>query len=358
VIKTDLNEISQKYSDDRRTHILSEGKEDFSEEDLVADEDVLVTITLHGYIKRVPARAFRLQSRGGRGVTGQNLKEEDEAMMLIPARTLNTMLFFSDKGKVYSEKIYQLPDAGRADRGISIVNVLALDANEKITAAVAVPDFNAAEYCTMATVKGRVKRVALSEFASVRPSGLIAIGLEPGDELGWVRLTGGMDDIILVTAGGYALRINEETIRPMGRPGYGVTGIKLRAGDAVTSMDVVKPDAELLVVTEFGYGKRTPLKEYPVKGRATGGVATTDQSNLKKIGRIATARVVEAEDDLTLISANGLIIRLKVRDISRTGRATRGVRVMDLGSGDKVASLARIGKSDTALENGSENGKA
>lgn len=355
VIKTDLEEISQKYGDDRRTRILSEGKEDFSEEDLVADEQVLVTITQQGYIKRVPARAFRLQSRGGRGVTGHNLKEEDEAMMLIPGRTLNTMLFFSDRGKVYSEKVYQLPDAGRTDRGISIVNVLSLDAGEKVTAAVAVPDFNAAEYCTMATVKGRVKRVALSEFSSVRPSGLIAIGLEPGDELGWVRLTSGEDDIILVTAGGYALRFNEQSIRPMGRPGYGVTGIKLRPGDVVTSMDVVKPDAELLVVTELGYGKRTPLKEYPVKGRATGGVTTIAQQNFERIGRISTARVVEPEDDLTLISANGLIIRLKVKDISRTGRATRGVRVMDLAPGDKVASLARIGKGEVQSEPGENN---
>ena len=355
VIKSDLTEISQKYGDDRRTHILREGKEDFSEEDLVADEQVLVTITSQGYIKRVPAKAFRLQMRGGRGVTGQNLKEEDEAMMLIPARTLNTMLFFSDKGKVYSEKIYQLPDAGRTDRGMSIINILALDSNEKITAAVVVPDFNAAEYCTMDTVNGRVKRVVLSEFANVRPSGLIAIGLDAGDELGWVRLTSGKDDIILITTGGYALRFNESTIRPMGRQGLGVTGIKLRKGDAVASMEVVKPGADLLVVTDLGYGKRTPLKDYPVKGRATGGVATIDQKNLTKIGRISTARVVRAEDDLTLISANGLIIRMKVKDISQTGRATRGVRVMDLTTGDKVVSVAVISAAETQDNGGGEN---
>ncbi len=358
VIKTDLTEISQKYGDDRRTHILSEAKEDFKEEDLVADEQVLVTITLHGYIKRVPAKAFRTQSRGGRGVSGQNLKEEDESMMLIPARTLNTMLFFSDKGKVYSEKIYQLPDAGRTDRGISIVNILSLDSNEKITAAVAVPDFNQAEYCTMGTVKGRVKRVALSEFASVRPSGLIAIGLEAGDELAWVRLTSGKDDIILVTTGGYALRINEDKIRPMGRSGLGVTGIKLRSGDIVASMEVVKPGADLLVVTDRGYGKRTQLKDYPVKGRATGGVATIAQNNLDKIGRISTARVVEADDDLTLISANGLIIRMKVKDINPSGRATRGVRVMDLSEGDKVASVARISMIETLSKENGENGES
>ena len=162
-----------------------------------------------------------------------------------------------------------------------------------------VPDFNAAEYCTMGTVNGRVKRVVLSEFANVRPSGLIAIGLDAGDELGWVRLTSGKDDIILITTGGYALRFNESTIRPMGRQGLGVTGIKLRKGDAVASMEVVKPGADLLVVTDLGYGKRTPLKDYPVKGRATGGVSTIDQKNLTKIVRITTSRVVRADDDLT-----------------------------------------------------------
>ncbi|HAD07108.1 MAG TPA: DNA gyrase subunit A, partial [Anaerolineaceae bacterium] len=178
VIKADLQEVSEKYADARRTHLLAEASEAFNEEDLVADEHVLIMITQRGYIKRVAARAFRTQMRGGRGVTGQNLKEEDETLMVIPARTLHTILFFSDKGKVYSEKVYQIPDAGRTDRGIPMVNVLSLDPDEKITAAVSVPDFEAAQYCTMATVNGRVKRVALAEFASVRPSGLIAISLE------------------------------------------------------------------------------------------------------------------------------------------------------------------------------------
>lgn len=346
VVKTDLNEISEKYGDDRRTKIAHDGKEGFSEEDLVADEHVLINITQKGYIKRVAAKTFRTQSRGGRGVTGQNLKDEDEIMMVIPGRTLNTMLFFSDKGKVYSEKVYQLPDAGRTDRGISIQNVLALSADESITAAVAVPKFDDGAYCTLATVRGKVKRVSLAEFASVRPSGLIAMGLEPGDKLGWVRMTGGEDDIILVTARGQALRFTEKSIRPMGRPAAGVNGIRLSPGDEVTSMEVVKPGAELLVVTELGYGKRTPLKDYPVKSRATGGVLTIDQKNLDKIGRIATARVVEENDDVTLISASGLIIRMKVKYISQTSRATRGVRVMDLVAGDTVVSLARIAEAD------------
>jgi len=346
VVKADLIEISEKYGDDRRTKIAHDGKEGFSEEDLVADEHVLINITQKGYIKRVAAKTFRTQSRGGRGVTGQNLKGEDEILMVIPARTLHTLLFFTNKGKVYSEKVYQLPDAQRTDRGVSIQNVLALGPDEAITAAVAIPEFSAGAYCTMATANGKVKRVSLAEFASVRPSGLIAIGLEPGDELGWVRLTGGKDDIILVTAHGQALRFNESSIRPMGRPAAGMNGIHLTNRDQVASMEVIKAGAELLVVTEWGYGKRTPLTDYPIKGRATNGVLTIDQKNLDKVGKIATARVVEENDEVTLISASGLIIRMKVKDISQTGRATRGVRVMDLTSGDIVVSVARIAEAD------------
>ena len=266
--------------------------------------------------------------------------------MVIPARTLHTLLFFTNKGKVYSEKVYQLPDAQRTDRGVSIQNVLALGPDEAITAAVAVPEFSAGAYCTMATANGKVKRVSLAEFASVRPSGLIAITLEPGDELGWVRSTGGKDDIILVTAHGQALRFNESSIRPMGRPAAGMNGIHLINRDQVASMEVIKPGAELLVVTEWGYGKRTPLTDYPIKGRATNGVLTIDQKNLDKVGKIATARVVEENDEVTLISASGLIIRMKVKDISQTGRATRGVRVMDLTAGDTVVTVARIAEAD------------
>jgi DNA gyrase subunit A len=198
---------------------------------------VLISITQRGYIKRVAAKAIRAQSRGGRGVTGHTTKDEDEVLYLFPARTLDTVLFFSDRGKVYSEKTYQIPDADRTGRGIPIVNVLALDAGETITAAVPVPDFNAAEYCVMATRRGRLKRLSLSEFASVRPAGVIAIGLEKGDRLGWVRLTHGADEIVLVTEKGQALRISEDQVRPMGRSASGVTGIRLEKGDLVTSME-------------------------------------------------------------------------------------------------------------------------
>jgi DNA gyrase subunit A len=251
-------------------------------------------------------------------------------------------LFFSDRGKVYSEKAYQIPDADRTARGIPMVNVLSLEAGETITAAVAVPVFDDQHYCVMATRLGRIKRIALSDFASVRPSGLIAIKLDAGDELNWARLTNGKDEVILVTEQGKALRFSENKIRTMGRNAGGVTAIKLSKGDHVTSMEVVEPDSDLLVMTTQGYGKRTPLSEYPSHGRATGGVVTINQAALKKIGTIVSARVVQESDDLTVISAGGVVLRTKVKDITRSGRVTRGIVLMQLQAGDTVASMARV----------------
>jgi DNA gyrase subunit A len=346
LIKTDLKEIAEKYGDERRTRIAPDAHETFREEDLVAEEDILVSITQLGYIKRVAAKNFRAQARGGRGVTGHTTKEDDEIMMVFPARTLDTLLFFSDRGKVYSEKAYQIPDADRTGKGIPMVNVLVLEPGETITAAVPVPAFDTATFCTMATVRGRIKRMALSEFASVRPSGVIAISLDSGDELGWVRLTNGADDIIMVTENGKALRFSETAVRSMGRQAGGVTGIKLSGADRVASMEVVEPEGELLTVTAQGFGKRTPLDEYPSKGRATGGVYTIAQKALASIGPIAAARVVQSADDLTIISAGGLILRTKVSSIKQAGRATRGIRLIELQPGDQVASLARISAAD------------
>jgi DNA gyrase subunit A len=346
VVKEDLNELGAKYGDERRTRIMGDTHEELKEEDLVADEAVLITYTQKGYIKRVAANLYRTQNRGGRGVSGQTVREEDEVILMLPARTLHTILFFSDKGKVYSEKAYQIPDANRTDRGIPIVNVLSLDTNERITAAVAVPNFEGANFLTMATTSGRVKRVSLSEFSSVRPSGLIAITLDDKDELWWAKLTHGEEDILMVTREGQALRIHEKGIRCMGRQAAGVTGIKLHEGDRLASMEVVEPEGMLLVVTEQGFGKRTPLNEYPVKGRATSGVATIDQKHLPKIGRIVGARVVQVDDEITIISSGGIMLRLKTNEINSSGRATRGFRLMNLGAGDVVASLARISVAD------------
>jgi len=347
LIREDLQEISEKYGDERRTRIAPEASGDLSDEDLVADESILISITQRGYIKRVSAQTYRAQRRGGRGVKGHTTRDEDEVLMMLPARTLDTVLFFSDKGKVYSEKAYQIPDAGRTARGIPIVNILTLNHNETITAAVPVPDFNAAEYCTMVTHKGKIKRVVLSEFASVRPSGLIAMGLSEDDKLGWVRPTSGGGDVVIITEMGQALRFSEDEVRPMGRPATGVQGIKLRDGDQVVGMEAVEPGGDLLVVTVLGYGKRTSLDEYPIKGRATMGVLTLDKNSIPDIGKIAAARVVQAKEDLiTMISAHGIVMRTNAETIAQFGRATRGVRVMDLQKGDSVAALARISAAD------------
>jgi len=356
LIQADMKELAEKYGDERRTRIAAEATEELTEADLVQDEAVLISITERGYVKRVAASAFRSQARGGRGVMGHTTKEEDEVLMLVAARTLDTMLFFSDRGKVYSEKVYQIPDSDRSARGVPLVNILSLEPGERITAAIAVSDFSAHGYCMLATARGKAKRVKMEAFASVRPSGLIAMTLEEDDFLGWARPTSGKDEVIFVTEKGQALRFDENHVRAMGRQAAGVQAIRLTAGDAVASMDVVRQDGSLLVVTTNGYGKRTPLKEYAPKGRATGGIATIDQKALPEIGKIAAARVVQPEDDLTLITANGLALRIQVKDVKQAGRATKGVHLIKPQEGDYVASVARIAAEELKRAGASSNG--
>ncbi|MBN2502124.1 MAG: DNA gyrase subunit A, partial [Anaerolineales bacterium] len=302
VIKEDLSELNEKYGDERRTIIDLEASGELSEEDLVKPEAVLISITGRGYVKRVAAKSYRAQGRGGRGVKGHTTKDEDEVMMLIPANSLDTILFFSNRGKVYSERAYNIPDADRTARGTPIINILGIDGNETITAAVRVVDFKDAANCAMATRKGIIKRVELSEFESVRPSGLIAMNLDEDDMLGWARLTTGEDHIILVTEKGQAVRFPEEQVRTMGRQARGVKGISIKADDLLTSMEVVEPGGDLLIVTTKGYGKRTPLEKYPAKSRGTKGVRTIDAKAVPIVGRICSARVVQESDDLTIIS--------------------------------------------------------
>ncbi|HEY3311342.1 MAG TPA: DNA gyrase subunit A [Anaerolineales bacterium] len=342
LISDDMKELNAKYGDERRTRIAGDAREELREEDLVQDEGVLITLTQRGYIKRTSATAYKSQAVGGKGVMGHTTKEEDEVLFMFPARTLQTVLFFSDKGKVYSEKVYQIPDADRTGKGSSIYNLLSLDAGEKITAALAVASFTAHGYCILATTTGKVKRVDIEEFAAVRPSGLIAMGLENGDELGWAHLTSGKDEIIFVTELGRALRFSENKVRSMGRAAGGVQGIRLAKDDRVASMEVVEEGGSLLVVTRNGFGKRTVLEKYAPKGRASQGMTTIDLKAIPEVGRIVTARVVQASDDLTLISSNGIILRLKVNKIREAGRATRGVRMIKLGNGDVLAAIARI----------------
>ena len=339
LIKEDLEDIKERYGDERRTRILADVSGDFNEEDLVKDEEVLISITERNYIKRVPAKTYRSQGRGGRGVTGMTTRDEDVVEFLFAASTLDTILYFTDKGKVYSEKAWQVPDASRTAKGSSIINLINILPGEKITAAVPVPNFDQAEYLIMLTRKGRIKRVDLSAFSSVRPSGLIAVNLDADDALGWVKLTHGHNEIIIVSRHGQAIRFDENDVRPMGRNAAGVSAMRFKGSDEVCGMDVVNPEEDLLVVTEKGFAKRTPLTEYNVQRRNGSGVRTLSK-DLRITGQIVAARVVSGKGDITLISRDGKMIRTPLKHISRFGRATRGVTVMNLKPNDVVASVA------------------
>ena len=341
LIKEELVELKKSYGDGRRTRLVK-GSAEFDEKDLIADEEVLITITQRGYIKRVPVDVYRAQKRGGRGVIGMTTRDEDNILYLFSASTLDSILFFSNKGKVYQERVYQIPDAGRAAKGVLLAGILALDADERVTVAMAVPNFEQSGYLTMFTRLGRVKRVVLSEFSDVRPSGLIAVNLEEGDELGWVRLTQGDQDVIVVTEQGLALRFREDTVRSMGRTATGVYAIKLAPGDYVVSAAVVEPEGDLLVVTTKGYGKRTPLSEFAVKGRYGKGVRCLGGKR-EFSGAVAAARVVRPEDEIAVISADGMALRTRVANIPQMGRVARGAKLIDLKPGDEAMSVAVVG---------------
>jgi DNA gyrase subunit A len=340
LIKDDLVDLKEAYGDERRTRIVA-GDAELEEEDLIAEEEVFISITERGYIKRVPMDVYRTQRRGGRGVIGVDTREEDEVLHFFPAHTLDSILFFSDKGKVYQKRAYEIPGAGRTAEGDLLVGLISLDADEHITSAVAVSDFEEEGYLTMFTREGRVKRTVLSEFEDVRPSGLIAIRLEDGpegqDELGWVRRTRGGQELIVVTEKGQALRFRENEVRPVGRSAKGVYAIRLKPGDHVVSASIVDPQADLLTVTTKGYGKRTPLSAFRTQGRYTRGVLCFKGANA---GAIAAAGIVHPEDQITFITTGGIALRTHAREISRMGRATRGVTIMDLKPGDEIASMA------------------
>jgi len=340
LIKEELADLKRTYGDGRRTRIVK-GETELNEEDLVIEEDVLITITQRGYIKRVPVEAYRAQGRGGRGVIGMTTHDEDVILYLFSAQTLDSILFFSNHGKVYQERVYQIPDTGRTAKGVLLAGILALDADELITAALTVPGFEQAGYLTMFTRLGRVKRTGLGEFNSVRPSGLVAINLKEGDELGWVSLTQGDQDLIVVTEQGQALRFREDDVRPMGRAAAGIYAIKLAPGDLVASACVVEPGGELLVVTTNGYGKRTPLSEFSIKGRYGKGVRCLGGKR-ERTGVIAAARVVRPDDEVTLISSAGMVLRTPVNNIPQMGRAARGAKMMDLKPGDEATSVAVV----------------
>ena len=339
IIKEELLEIKKEFADDRRTKITFDDS-DFDVEDLIAEEDIAVTLTHHGYIKRLPLNTYRSQRRGGRGITGMNTKDEDFVEHLFIATTHNYILFFTDKGRVYSLKGYEVPEASRQSRGTAIVNLIPLMSDETIRAVIPIRTFAPNRYLLKATRYGVVKKTALSNFDTRRKGGLIAIRLDPEDDLVSVKLTSGNDDVIIATTGGRALRFNEENVRPTGRDTRGVIGINLAEGDSVIGMDIVKEDRDLLVVTEKGFGKRTPLDEYRTYSRARKGVMTIRLTD--KSGSAVAVKVLDGDDELMCISAEGIVIRMDVADIPQQGRPAQGVRVMRLEPNDKVVSIAQV----------------
>jgi DNA gyrase subunit A len=344
VIRTDLLELKAGYGDPRRTVILAAESDEMGMAELVAEQDVLVTVSDRGYIKRVPADTYRAQGRGGRGIRGATTREDDAVRDTLLASTHDKLLFFSDRGRVYELPAYAVPATSRESGGTPLINLIQLEAGERVTVNLAVPawQFEPGSYLVMCTRRGKIKRTVLSAYEGVRPSGLIGINLEPGDTLRWAQITTGDDEIVVVTRRGRALRFSERQVRPMGRAAAGVMAIRLREGDEVAAMDIVRPDADLLVVTTLGYGKRSPLASYPRKRRHGQGVLTIDTRRLAEVGEISDARVVEDGDEVALISDRGIVMRTTTDAISRMGRATRGVRVMRLDEGHQVASMAII----------------
>ncbi len=339
-IREELDELVRKYGNERKTRIQSDANRELTAEDLVAAEDVVVTLSQRGYIKRQQIGTFRSQRRGGKGKLAMITREEDAVRHLLVANTHDNILFFTNRGRVFITKVHTLPEASRQAKGLPIINLpgVMVDSGEYVSAIITLPQFEPDHYMAMATRRGMIKKTSLAEYAKIRSNGLIAISLVEGDELRWVGLTDGSDDIILATRDGQAARFHETEVRPMGRDTRGVTGIRLRKDDEVIGMEVVLPSAELLVVTEQGYGKRTILADFPVKHRATGGVIANSLN--AETGKVAAVRVVGREDEeLMLITEEGTILRTEVSSVNRYRRASRGVTVMKPGEGDRIVSI-------------------
>lgn len=339
VVKDELLAIKEKYADPRRTEIAAR-EEDISLEDLIADEDIVVTITHNGYIKRLPVTTYKSQRRGGKGITGINTKEEDFVEHLFITSTLDHVLFFTNQGRVYRLRGFDIPEASRQARGVAIVNLIPLNPGEKINSYIPVKEFREDLFLLVCTRNGIVKKTPLSQYANNRRSGLIGINLDEGDEVIGVRLTDGTREIIIFTRCGLSLRCSETEIRPMGRTARGVKGIQLRPGDQVVGMDVIRDDADLLVITEHGYGKRTPIAQYRIQTRGGIGIKTLNQT--AKTGEIIGGGVVYPEHELMLINASGLVIRVTVSEISAMGRNTQGVKIMHLEGDDRIVAVARV----------------
>lgn len=339
IIKKELLELTDKYGDDRRTDFEAD-EEDFDMEDLIEEEDIVVTITHVGYVKRIPANTYKAQKRGGRGITALSTRENDFVKHLFFTTTHHYIMFFTNKGKVYRLKGYELPDASRTSKGTAIVNLLALDPGEEITAVIPVKEFKEDEFLLMATRNGIFKKTSLTEYDSSRKNGIMGINLSEDDELIGVCLTNGSEDIILGTHAGLAIKFNEQDIRPIGRVSKGVKGINLKPDDFLIGMDIAKSDEYVLSVTENGFGKLTKTSLYPTQGRAGKGVL--NYKITKKTGMISGMCVIDkATHDIMMISADGTVIRIDTNDISQMGRSTSGVKVMNLKDEVKIATIAK-----------------
>lgn len=348
IIKGELKYLKDKYGDERKTRIIAMEAEEIGEEDMIPDEDTIITITRDGYIKRVPIDTYRAQKRGGRGVIGATAKEEDKVQHLFVATTHHNILFFTDRGRVYRLKAYEVPQTTRQAMGTAIINLISIEPGDKITATVALRDMDKEGYMVMATEMGEVKKSDLNDFHNLRSNGLRAFDIEDGDSLRWVEISNGRDEVILVTHHGMSIRFSEGDLRSAGRAAGGVRGIKLDSGDRVVGMTLVRPDCELLVATEKGFGKRTPIDNYRKQSRGGKGIKTMNLN--EKTGKIVETAVVDDTDKIVIITNQGIMLKIRVCEIRSCGRSTQGVRLINLGSGDGVASLARIPKAEAPSE--------
>ena len=339
VIKKELRDVKKSFGDERRT-VISDDEGNISKEDLIAEEDMVVTLTRGGYIKRTALTSYRAQARGGRGATAQKRKEDDINSMLIVGNTHDYLLFFTDRGRVYREKIYDLPEAERAARGNHLRNILPLAEDEQVATVLSVKDFDVDGYFVFATRQGVIKKTAIREYGNLNAAGLIALNLVDGDELVAVRNAWEGAHIVLATAGGQSIRFAEDDARETGRATQGVRGIKLKKDDIVVSLSVIAAEqqdaAELLAVTECGFGKRTLLSEYPIQGRGGQGVITLKVT--QKTGSLVNLGFVTGTEELLVLSEGGVLIRTRVSEISSYGRSSQGVTIMRLGDGDRVVS--------------------
>lgn len=347
IIKDELTQMCQKHGDARRTMIMRDEGE-ISDEDLIAEEDMVITITNSGYIKRLNANTYRQQRRGGRGVTAMTTKQEDFVEQLFITTTHHYLMVFTQRGRAYRLKVHEIPEAGRQAKGTAIVNLLSLTGEDSIAAVIPVREYSDDLYLFMATRMGVVKKTSLNEYDSNRKDGLVAINLDAGDDLIGVKLTSGAEEVILSTANGAAIRFSEEDVRPMGRATRGVRGISLERRDHVVSMDTVQENGELLVISEHGYGKRTPLGNFRSTHRGGKGVYALRCND--KTGDLVAIEVVRPGDEMMIISRDGIIIRVNVNDISEQGRYAQGVRVIKLDDGDTVVDMAKVISKDEEEE--------